>query len=62
MDESWPNASYGLYLLKLLNDTSMNKRLSILSVKEQFYKEGGSREDLLKNCELNTDKILSKIK
>ena len=49
-----------IVFIKTLNDTSMNKRLSVLSVKEQFYKEGGSREDLLKNCELNTDKILSK--
>jgi len=62
VDESWPNASYGLYLLKLLNDKSMNKRLSILSVAEQFHKEGGTREELLKNNELNIDKILSKIK
>ncbi len=62
VDESWPNSSYGLYLLKLLNEKSINKKLSILSLNEEFHKEGGGREELLKNNKINTDKVISKIR
>jgi transketolase len=61
VDETWPNSSYGIYLLKILSDKSINKKLNIWSLNEEFHKEGGGREELLKNNKLNIKSILAKI-
>ena len=62
IDDSWPNASFGLYLTNLIHQRNLKKNIKIISSKEEFYKLGGKRDEIFKKLHLDTRSILSKIK
>lgn len=62
VDEAWPNSSFGLYLMKIINDRKLKKKLIIFSLEEKFHKYGGGRDELLKLNNMSVDSILSKIR
>ena len=62
IDDSWPNASFGLYLTNLINQKNLKKNIKIISSKKEFFKLGGKRDEIFKKLHLDTRSILSKIK
>ncbi len=60
VDDSWPKASYGLQISNILTKNQINKKLIILSSKENFYKKGGKRDEILRDNNLDISSIIKK--
>ena len=62
VDDSWPNASFGLYLSKLILQKNLKIKIKIISSKEEFYKLGGKRDEIFRklNIDTNSDTIWNK--
>ena len=62
IDDSWPNASFGLYLSKLILQKNLKIKIKIISSKEEFYKLGGKRDEIFRNLNIDANSVLSRIK